>query len=157
MSLFTVLRDDPEGLGLASLIAARNDEGVAAALNAHIVPVLGKIDLPDLTTWAAATGMRAVIEDVSLDAESPLRASALAIIDILRSSSGDIDISKPGNAGILSAWQAVGKLSVLDAASFVAYATHDTPYSVTIIGRLITANDIARTVRDDFGASLLGA
>lgn len=156
-SLFDVLRDDPEGLGLAQLITDKNDEGVAAALNTHTVPVLGRIDLPNLTTWAAATGMRAVIEDVSLDTVSPLRASALAIIDILRSSSGDIDISKPANAGILSAWQTAGKLTAPDAASFIAYATHDTSYSVTIAGRLLTANDIAKTVRDDAGNQLLGA
>lgn len=155
MTLFEALRDDPESLGLAVLIAAKNDTAVAEAMNSHMVPVLGRVDVADMANWAANTGMRAVIQDLSVDNTSPLRASALSILDVLRNTNGFIDLSKPGNSGLLSAWQGLGKLSAPDAASMVAAATHQTPYSVTVFGRLLTANDVSRVVRDDAGNPLI--
>jgi hypothetical protein len=156
-SLLEEVRDDPETLGYAALTAANNDEAVAALLNETMMAVVGEISRSDLATWAAATGMRAKIEDVSKDAESPLRSSALAIIDVLKGASAGIDLAKPTNMGILDAWESATLLSAEDKAAFVALATHDTPRSVVLFGKLVTANDVARVVRDDLGNSLLGA
>jgi hypothetical protein len=154
--LLEELRDDPAAVGYAPLIAANNDEAIATLLNDAVMPVVGEISRSDLATWAAATGMRAKIEDVSKDVQSPLRSSALAIIDVLKGASAGIDLSKPTNMGILDAWESATLLSAEDRAAFVALATHDTPRSIVLFGRLVTANDIARVVRDDLGNSLLG-
>jgi hypothetical protein len=154
--LLEELRDDPVGLGYAALTAVDNDEGVAALLNSAMTSVVGEIARSDLATWAAATGMRAKIEDVAKDDQSPLRSSALAIIDVLKGASSGIDISKPTNAQILDAWESATLLSAEDKASFVTLATHDIPRSVSLFGKLITANDVAKVVRDALGNSLLG-
>lgn len=154
--LLEEVRDDPTALGYAALTAANNDEAVAGLLNETMVSVVGEIAQSDIATWAAATGMRASIEDVSKDAQSPLRGSALAIIDVLRGASSGIDLAKSSNMGILDAWEGANLLSAQNKAAFIALATHDTPRSIVLFGRLVTANDIARVVRDASGNSLLG-
>jgi len=139
------------------LIAASDDEGVAALYNSATVDVIGAIMREDLATWAAETGMRATIEDESKDAQSPLRASALAILDVLRGAAIGINLSKPQNMALLDAWEGAGKLNPIDKASFIALAMTTTPRSIVQTGRLVTANDIARVVRDDLGNPLIGA
>lgn len=155
-NLVDELRDDPAALGYAALIAANDDEGVAALLNTATLPVVGEISRSDLTTWAAATGMRATIEDVSKNALSPLRPSALAIIDVLKGSSGGIDLAKPANMAILDGWEGLTLLSAQNKASFIALATQTLPRSSALFGRQITANDVAHVVRDDVGTPLIG-
>src|SRR5687768_6014402 len=121
--LLEELRDDPTGLGYSALISAKDDEGVAALLNDTVTPVVGEISRADLTTWAASTGMRATIEDASKDGQSPLRASALAILDVLKGSSDGINLAKSSNMSILTAWESAGLLSSLDKGSFISLAT----------------------------------
>lgn len=153
--LFAELKDDPAALGYAPLIAAKNDEGVSALYNAATVAVVGEIERADLATWAASTGMRAVIEDTATSTTSTLRASALGIRDVLSGASTGIDLAKSQNMALLDGWETAGILSADNKASFIALATHNIPRSVSQLGRLATANDIARVVRDASGTQLL--
>lgn len=155
MSLLTELSTDPTNLGYSPLLASGDDEGIAALLNTSTLPVLGEISRSNLTTWAAATGMRAEIQDVSTAVGHPLRSSALAILDVLVGSSGGIDLAKPANMAILEAWESAGLLSAPNKASFITLATHDTPRSVALLGHLVSANEVALTVRDDSGNPLI--
>lgn len=115
------ITSDPAGKGYAAFLPDQPGH-VVDLLNAKTETVTGLISRSDLTTWAAATGMRAVIEDKSLDAQSPLRASALAILDVLKGSSEGIDLSKSSNMDILNGWEAAGVLSAIDKASMLALA-----------------------------------
>lgn len=151
------LTNDPAGLGYAALITAGNDAGIANLLNTATVFVVGEIDRADLATWAASTGMRAMIKTLSEDAGSALQSSALAIVDVLQGAAGGIDLSKPAHMAILDAWKTAGVLSADDKASFIAFATHDVIRSVYLFGNLVSANDVARTVRADDGTPLIGA
>lgn len=113
--------NDPTGKGYAAMLPDRPGH-VVDALNVKTESKIGLINRTDLTIWAAASGMRAVIEDVANDSQSPLRSSALAILDVLRGSSSGIDLSKPENGGILIAWEAAEILSTADKDAMIALA-----------------------------------
>ena len=158
-SLFAELRDDPAALGYAPLIAARNDEGVSALYNAATLPVLGKIVRDDLLSWVTDTDMHGVIVDIAADRAHELRSSALSILAVMigRSQEDGIDLAKGGNANTLGRWLQLSVLSEEHKDSFIAYATRNIARPIVQLGRLTTANDIARVVRDAAGNSLLGA
>jgi hypothetical protein len=124
IALNNEIANDPEGLGYAAMLAAGMPGHVVDTLNARTGTRVGIISRSDLTTWAAATGMRAVIEDKAMDAQSPLRASALAILDVLKGSSDGIDLSKQSNMNILIGWETDGALSTADKKSMLDLATH---------------------------------
>lgn len=155
MSILTELQTDPAGLGYVSALAANNDEGVAALGNTATLPAIGLLSRTDLAKWAAKTGMRLVIQQEADNQSSPLCSLALTIIDVLRGASGGIDCTDVDNIASLGAWVASGKLSSANRDLMLAMATKQLPRNVVLFGRLLTANDIARTVRDDAGNSLL--
>lgn len=113
--------DDPAEKGYAQYLPDQPGH-VVDLLNEKTETRVGLLSRTDLTIWAADTGMRAVIEDVSRDEESPLRASALAILDVLKGSSDGIDLSKSSNMEILLGWESATKLSAQDKASMLALA-----------------------------------
>ncbi|HEU4830676.1 MAG TPA: hypothetical protein VFS65_00715 [Candidatus Saccharimonadales bacterium] len=115
------INNDPSGKGYAEMLPDRPGY-VVDAINAKAETKVGIINRTDLTIWAASTGMRAVIEDVANDTQDPLRSSALAILDVLKGSSSGIDLSKPENADILTAWESFGKLSATDKNAMIALA-----------------------------------
>lgn len=112
MDLRTYIETDPDNLGFAPLIVAGNDGGIADLINVKGKTKAGIIDTAILAAWAAKTGMRAVIEDESVDKTSPLRSSALAMLDLLR---GNIptgfNTAYPDNLAMLAAWVQIGKMS----------------------------------------------
>ena len=114
---------DPSGKGYASLLPNQPGQ-VVNLLNEKTEVTVGTISRTDLTTWSASTGMRAVIEDIANDTQSPLRSSALAILDVLKGSSEGIDLSKASNMAILNAWEGAGVLSPENKASMLALAEH---------------------------------
>lgn len=123
-TLLQEIQDDIKGNGYAAMLTEGMPGHVVDALNAKTGMRVGMISRSDLTTWAAATGMRAVIEDKAVDTQSPLRASALAILDVLKGSSEGIDLSKQSNMNILVGWEADGALSTEDKNSMLELATH---------------------------------
>ncbi|SEO63812.1 hypothetical protein [Nitrosovibrio sp. Nv6] len=155
--VFAELRDDPVALGYPPLIAANNDEGIANVCNGATVQVVGLITCANLNSWAAETNMAAVIVDEAADAQSLLRSSALAIINVMQDANAGIDMAEQKHVDMLNAWETAGKLSAPNKASFLAYATRTIPRPVALFGKLLTANDVARVVRDDLGNPLIGA
>lgn len=101
--------NDPEGKGYAALLPGQ-PAAVVELLNAKTETVTGIIDRTNLTKWAARTGMRLVIQQEADNQASPLCPSALSIIDVLRGSSGGIDLADPDNITLLNTWEALGKL-----------------------------------------------
>lgn len=155
--LFEELKIDPANTGYADALAANNDQAVADLGNNATVPVLGMISRTDLTKWGAKTGMRKAVQIEADDHTSPVCSLALAIIDVLRGSSGGIDFKDVDNLASLDAWIQTGKLTAENKALMLAMATQEVPRNVALFGRLLTANDIAWHVRDDLGNPLIGA
>lgn len=116
------ITNDPTAKGYVTLLPDRPGH-VVDLLNAKTETLLGAIERKDLTKWAAKTGMRLTIQQEADNPASSLCASALAIIDVLRGSSGGIDFSDPDNIAILDAWEAAGKLSAANRALMVSLAT----------------------------------
>jgi hypothetical protein len=88
---------------------------------------LGTVTRSDFAGWAAASGLRSKIEDLSTTAAHPLRDSSLAILDVLKGASDGINLSRPANAAMLDAWVATGNLAAADRDALIALATTDDP------------------------------
>lgn len=122
-ALNSEIANDPTGKGYAGMLPDKPGY-VVDALNENTGTRVGMISRSDLTTWAAETGMRSVIEDKAMDTQSQLRASALAILDVLKGSSEGIDLSKPSNMSILNGWETDGALSTANKNSMLDLAIH---------------------------------
>jgi hypothetical protein len=87
------------------LVAGTGDQvGIAALLSAGRTR-LGTVATDTFASWAAGTGIRAVIEDKAADAQSPLRASALALRDVLMGGASGIRLDHAGNRSMLAGWR----------------------------------------------------
>lgn len=102
-------------------------------LNA-IAPILstgrtrvGTVSVGNLASWAAATGMRAAIEDHAINTASPLRSIALALRDVLVGGTDGIRLDLPANAAMLAAWVSAGVLSTEHRDELLALATSADP------------------------------
>lgn len=157
-ALNSEIKNDPAGIGYAALTAKNDDEGVALAINTATSQAIGTITRDDLAAWAVLSAMHGKIVDFSVTAGHPLRDSALSILSVLNGgAAGGIDMTKAQNVSILDGWQTANVLSVANRASFMAFATKPLPRSVALFGSLLSPNDIAWSVRDDHGNSILGA
>jgi hypothetical protein len=116
------INNDPTGKGYAGLLPDQPGK-VVVLLNALTETKVGLLDRADLAIWSVQTGMRSVIQDESEDKASPLRDSALAILDVLRGASSGIDFTKTENMAVINAWEALGKLSADNKALMLAAAT----------------------------------
>lgn len=112
------------------------DQALTAGRVNAVAPVLsagrscvGTVSVGDLASWAAATGMRAAIEDHATNAASPLRSIALALRDVLVGGASGIRLDLPANAAMLAAWVSAGVLSAENRDALLALAT--TPDPVT--------------------------
>lgn len=103
--------------------------GAIAALLSVGRTKLGTVSVGDFASWAAATGMRAVIEDHAANAQSPLRSIALALRDVLVGGTDGIRMDLPGNAAMLGAWVAAGELTTENRDALLAMALADDPLS----------------------------
>lgn len=110
------------------------DQALTAGRINAIAPVLsagrsrvGTVSVGDLASWAAATGMRAAIEDHATNAASPLRSIALALRDVLVGGASGIQLDLPANAAMLGAWVSAGVLSAENRDALLALATTPSP------------------------------
>jgi len=110
---------------LKQLVTEGNYTAAAALLPPQ--SVLGLIDRADFASWAAATGMRSTIEDISLTAGHPLRDSSLAILDVLRGAASGIDLAQEGNMAVVTAWVQTGQLSQGAADALISLGTTEFP------------------------------
>lgn len=139
---------------LAPHIKAGDDDAVKELLNAKTIDAVGSVNRVPFIKWAASNGMRAVIHDVSVDIASPLRSSALALLDIIQGG-GDmdsIDFSDTNNIDMLDAWVSLGKLTELQRDQLLALATVKISRAELVMGREATVFDVASALRNDDGS-----
>lgn len=98
----------------------------AAALSVGRVKV-GTVSTALFASWAAATGMRAAIEDHALNVQSPLRSIALALRDVLVGGADGIRLDDAANVAMLGAWVTAGSLTAQNHDALLALATAPDP------------------------------
>lgn len=129
---------------LAAALAAGDDVSAAARLSELLTDTV-PVPLNKLTAWAASTGVRARLQDAANDPAHAQRSIALTALDLLRGSmSGSYDTQVYGD--LLDALQTGGIILAADRVALDALATQP---------RSVTANDVARAVRNDDGSSKL--
>ena len=102
---------------------------------------LGTVSVGDFASWAAATGMRAVIEDHAANAASPMRSIALALRDVLTGATGGIRLDLQTNVDMLAAWVSAGLLSTANRDALLALATTPDPVPEFEVRCAIYADD----------------
>lgn len=102
---------------------------------------LGTVSRAWLATWAAGTGMRAVMQDVSEIVGHPLRSISLATLDVLAGAADGIDFSVPENVASVQAWVTAGVMTQEHADALFALGTEPDPVSEFDVRRAIFADD----------------
>lgn len=114
---------------------APNTQAIADALSVGRTRV-GSAPRSVFAMWCGSTGLRAAIQDHANDPDSPLRAVALTILDLLQGGVSDsIDMAHPSNQAMLGSWVQAGALTQAEADELVALATVPDPvdeYSVRV-------------------------
>lgn len=123
-----ILKDQSgDPLPLLDVVVAQPDTtAIAAALSAGRTKV-ASVTRAAFASWAAKTGMRAKISDQSVTAASPLRSSALALLDVLNGASETIDFASAENIAMLNGWVQATLLSQADHDELLLLATVDDP------------------------------
>lgn len=128
---------------LQTLATARNDAAIAAQLSVGRTAT-GSVPVPTFAAWCASTGLRAVIEDASNNAASPLRSASLAIKDLLAWQSGALDLSSDpvgtGNLAMLQAWVTAGAITQAQHDALIALASQPDPVTVDQVSRALNGN-----------------
>lgn len=120
----SALRDELEADPLDIGYAGMSDAEVEAALFAKDRPVVVGVTRDKFAIWAAKTGVRSTIEDVSLDKDDPLRASALTLLDFIRGGvSTTLELTNADNLQMLGAWVAMGKITEAQKNELIALGT----------------------------------
>jgi|SRR3569623_393415 len=156
MDLTSYLKSDPDGLGLAALIAADNDVGVYEAITAKTTTKVDGVTRADFAIWAAGTGVRSTIQDLSADTNSPLRPSALSLLDFLMGGVAPmLQLDNANNMALIDTWVAMGAITAEQKQQLIAMATIPASHA-EINGFNITGpHDIAKAVRADDGTRLV--
>lgn len=127
---------------LAFALAA-NDDIAAAARLSELLTESGPIPIGRVAAWGAATGLRAKIQDYANTPEHPLRDIALTALDLLVR--GDpLDLQEDG-----------ALLDAFVAAAAITEGQRDALAALALKPRTVTANDVARAIRNDDGSSRL--
>lgn len=148
----TEIQTGPLATELAPHVTAGNDGAVVALLNAKTIDAVRSVGRHVFVRWAAKSGMRATMQDVSADTTSPLRSSALALLDIIQGG-GDsgIDFADADNISMLAAWVALSKLTQAHSDELLALATIKISRAEQFSGREATIYDIANALRNNDG------
>lgn len=114
------LKNDPLNVGYPGM----TDAEVEASLLAKDRHVVVGVTRDKFAIWAAKTGVRSTIEDVSLDTQDPLRASALTLLDFIRGGvSTTLELTNADNLQMLGAWVAMGKITEAQKDELIALGT----------------------------------
>ena len=127
---------------LAAALASGDDVAAAARLS-ELLTEPAPIPIGRVAAWGAHFGVRAVLQDIADNTGHPLRSLALTTIDLLVRGD-DIDLEADG--ALLDALVANGIVDTEAAAVLRAAAVRP---------RTVSANDVARAVRNDDGSSKL--
>lgn len=149
-ALAAELSADPLALGYAAQKVLGDTATAANLLNAKNYTLAGSIPVSVFAGWAAQTGMRAVIEDAANNTASPLRSSALAILDILHGAASSLDLSASAvgqaNVGMLGAWVQAGALTAANEAALIALATSPASRAEVLwsAGTIVSPEEVGR-------------
>ena len=127
---------------LAAALAADDDEAVAARLS-ELLTEPAPIPIGRVAAWGVATWLRAKIQDHAADPDSQLRSVALSALDMLLRGN-DFDLVAHG--ALLDAFVQSGDIT---------QAQRDELAALAVRPRAVTANDVARAIRNDDGSSRL--
>ena len=136
-----------------ALAASRSWADLAAAMSEGRT-VVGAVPRNEFAIWAGSTGIRSKVEDHAANAQSPLRAVALTVIDFLRGAAESLDLSKAANQGMLAAWVGVQAITLEQADELVALATKPDPVSAQDIERAIGLQPVSTWTGEVTGTSL---
>lgn len=124
------------------------DSAIAALLNALEGGVAyGKVSTDQMLTWAAATGMLAVIQDTSVAVGHPLRSSALALLLVMRGAVPTTDFGNPQVQAMLQAWVDSDLCSSDNHQALLALCSRSVGYAELTYGRPLTPDDISIALR----------
>jgi hypothetical protein len=108
--------------GEVAMAGARMDSDLANSLSAGRT-VVASVSRARFATWAAGTGVRGIIEQVSTTPADPLYSSALAILDFLHGAAEVLDLSDAQNQAMLAAWQTAGRITAQQSVALATLAT----------------------------------
>jgi len=120
----------------------RDDAAIAAILSVGRSKV-GTVSTAVFSSWAAQTGMRAVIEDRAVASGDPLRSSALSLRDVVTGGASGIRLDYAANQAMLAAWVALGALSSANRDSLIALATYPDPITTEAVVAALNAVEAA--------------
>lgn len=127
---------------LAAALAVGDDVAAAERLS-ELLTEACPIPIGRVAAWGAHFGVRAALQDIADNASHPLRSLALTTLDLLVRGD-DLDLEADG--ALLDALVANGVVDTEAAAVLRAGAVRP---------RSVSANDVARAVRNDDGSSKL--
>ena len=139
MSLSDLINSDQ---AIEAAAQARDFETVLAWLNDPVETRLALVSRAWLATWAAGTGMRAIMQDVANTNGHPLRSIALATLDVLAGAADGIDFSNPANVASVQAWVTAGLMTQADADALFAMGTEACGRAAKHVGRDATLQDL---------------
>ena len=130
-----------------------DDVAIETILNRIDIPVYGLVAISDFMKWTGSSGLRAVIDDVSIDKTSPLRSIALILKDAIGTKT-PIDLSSPINQVMMAAWVTVGAITEYQQQELFNLSTRLISKAEEA-GIDVTALDIRREIWNDDGSRKL--
>lgn len=118
-----------EETALTPQIATGQWPSVAAFLSDGRVKRTGAVTRTVFISWAASTGMLAVIEDKAAASGDPLRSSALALKYTLMGGAESIRLDYPENQAMLASWVSLGALTTQNRDALLALAAQTVTYT----------------------------
>lgn len=155
--LFEELRDDPEAIGYAPLIAANNDQGVADLINGWMIQATAARMITArgiLSDYPGGPAAAAAVLD-KLEAAAPSISALKWAFGFLTTAEG-LDIGHPATHGMLDQLAASNIITMEEAANLKALSLTSKSRSESLFGRMVSANDVAFVVRDELGNPLIG-
>lgn len=131
---------------LAAAVSSGDDGAIWQHFNNPSVSVNGEIPRQKLMVWLASTGLRVKIQDIAENKVHALRASALAISDMLRGDSS-LDLRAPGMDALIEAWVTAGEITLAQADALKGLSITKISVAQRDFGSGVTFEDIAKALR----------
>ena len=135
----------------APRIAAGDDAGIAAMLNAKTVDALRSLTSRELLVWAAQGGRYIKLESAAADTSrsAELRSVCKSAVKILDRDGTGLDLRDAQVAGLLGALVASGVLTAADQAAIRSMAANKISRAEELFGEgvTVTSSDISLALR----------
>jgi hypothetical protein len=147
-ALYDELTAGPLASQILPFISAGDDGAISVLMNTQNISVTSSLPADTFAIWCAVTGMRAVIQDQSALVTSPVRSSALSLLDLLQGNlhPSSLDLSNGLVVSMLNAWVTSGLLTADTFNSLIALAQKQISRAQQI-GITCDANAIGHALR----------